>query len=138
MQRSSHRRTSAVTTLAIIGTLALLPSVALGEGSAVGFHPSAIERLVLQEDARRAELARFAAIGGDDALPAMLDARERAMVANASAATRAPLDTATRSGAGGEFAWGAAALGLAAGVAAMCVLLGCGTLIRSPGRLRGV
>ncbi len=37
-----------------------------------------------------------------------------------------------------EFAWGAAALGLGAGVAAMCLLLGCVTLVRSHGRLRSV
>ena len=36
------------------------------------------------------------------------------------------------------FAWGAAALGLGAGVATMCLLLGCVTLVRSHGRLRSV
>lgn len=36
------------------------------------------------------------------------------------------------------FAWGAAVAGLVAGVAAMCVLLGCVTLVRSHGRLRSV
>jgi hypothetical protein len=34
------------------------------------------------------------------------------------------------------FAWGAAAVGLGAGMAAMCVLLACVTLVRNDGRLR--
>ena len=34
------------------------------------------------------------------------------------------------------FAWGAAALGLAAGIAAMCALLACVSLVRHDGRLR--
>jgi hypothetical protein len=37
-----------------------------------------------------------------------------------------------------EFAWGAAVVGLVAGVAAMCVLFGCVTLVRGNGRLRSV
>ena len=35
-----------------------------------------------------------------------------------------------------RFAWGAAALGLGVGVAGMCVVLGCVTLVRHDGRLR--
>jgi hypothetical protein len=34
------------------------------------------------------------------------------------------------------FAWGAAALGVGVGIAAMCALFGCVTLVRSDGRLR--
>ena len=39
---------------------------------------------------------------------------------------------------GDEFAWGAAVLGLGAGIGAMCALFGCVTLVRSHGRLRSV
>jgi hypothetical protein len=34
------------------------------------------------------------------------------------------------------FAWGAAAVGLGVGIAAMCAVLGCVTLVRHDGRLR--
>jgi hypothetical protein len=85
----------------------------------------------------------------------MLDARERALVVRVD--PLADLDPAIRTalaargaesspstvivsspGAAESFAWGAAALGLGAGIAAMCVLLGCVTLARSHGRLRSV
>ena len=36
------------------------------------------------------------------------------------------------------FAWGAAAVGLGTGIAGMCVLFACVTLVRSHGRLRSV
>jgi hypothetical protein len=47
-------------------------------------------------------------------------------------ATAHPAPDATSDG----FAWGAAMLGMLAGVAAMCVALACVTLVRHDGRLR--
>ena len=65
--------------------------------------------------------------------------RTAIVVARTAAVPVTPPVVASTSVTGGdEFAWGAAALGLGAGVAAMCVLLGCVTLVRSNGRLRSV
>ena len=115
-----------------------------------------MERLVKQEDARQAELARYDAIEAQNTLSATLDAREQAMVvrsdpaadldpairtaiaARAATVTTTPTRVASAPAAGDAFAWGAAVLGLGAGIAAMCVLLGCVTLVRSHGRLRSV
>ena len=139
----------------LVAMLALgLPHAALGGDTAP--QPSAIERLVRQENARATELARLDSIADQNELSAMLDAREQAliarpgpadgldpairtaMIARASAAAATPaVDVLSPTGRE-EFAWGAAALGLGAGVAAMCVLLGCVTLVRSHGRLRSV
>ena len=47
-----------------------------------------------------------------------------------------PAAVASIPSAGEGFAWGAAALGLGAGIVATCALLGCVTLVRSDGRLR--
>jgi hypothetical protein len=106
---------------------------AFGDDQGAPPQPSAIERLVRQEDARAPELARFDAIAKQTHRSTMLDARERARasVADTPVAVAPPA-------AGEAFAWRAAALGLAAGIAAMCVLLGCLTLVRSHGRLRSV
>jgi hypothetical protein len=152
--------------LAFVAMLALgITPGALGADSVSPSQPSAIDRLVRQEDARRAELAAYDRFARQHELASMLDARERAMVAGLEAVApavahndRLGIDPAIRTAmlvrvasgptsgavvsatAVGEdaFAWGAAALGLGAGVAAMCVLLGCVTLVRSHGRLRSV
>ena len=155
MHRPSHRSSLAI--LALAAMLALgLPHAALGSGSVAASQPSAIERLVRQERARASELARLDAVASQNELSTMLDAREEAliarpgtadgldpairtaMIARASAAAAAPAVDVPSTAGGEEFAWGAAALGLGAGVAAMCVLLGCVTLVRSHGRLRSV
>lgn len=66
-----------------------------------------------------------------------LDPAIRAAIAARSAeAPTAPDAVVTVPSAEGGFAWGAAALGLGVGAAAMCVLLGCVTLVRNDGRLR--
>ncbi|HSF03365.1 MAG TPA: hypothetical protein VLA62_10150 [Solirubrobacterales bacterium] len=95
--------------------------------------PPAIERLVRQEDARAAELARFEAIAKQNDRSRMLDARERAHASVAATPVAVAPPAASE-----PFAWGAAVLGLGAGIAAMCVLLGCLMLVRSHGRLRSV
>lgn len=155
MHRPSHRWSRAI--LGLVAMLALgLPQAAFGGDSVTASQPSAIERLVRQENARASELARLDAVATQNELATMLDAREQAliarpgpadgldpairaaMIARASAAAGTPAADAPSPAPGEEFAWGAAALGLGAGVAAMCVLLGCVTLVRSHGRLRSV
>ena len=133
MHRRFRRVKDIAMILAPVAMLALgLARPAVADGSAAPAQPSAIERLVRQEDARAAELVRFEAIAKQQDVWATLDARERAMVAG-------PETAPVASPAGGEaFAWGAAALGLTVGIAAMCALLGCLTLVRSHGRLRSV
>jgi hypothetical protein len=110
-----------------------LAGPAFGDDQGASPQPSAIERLVRQEDARAAELARFEAIAKQNDRSPMLDARERARVSVAAT----PVAVAPPAG-GEAFAGGAAALGLAVGIAAMCALVGCLTLVRSHGRLRSV
>jgi len=155
MERRSRIRTC-VATLALAVTLALgVTPAAFGDDSSTPAQPSAIERLMRQERARQAELARYDATARHTEWSAMLEARERAMVvrsdpadldpairtaiaARTAEASAPPTVGVSRPAAGHEFAWGAAALGLGAGIAAMCVLLGCVTLVRSHGRLRSV
>ena len=157
MQRRSHRQRGYASTVAVVALVALgLAPAALGDDRAASSEPSAIERLIRQEDARRIDLATDDATTMQNDLATMLDARERAMVmrpdavsaldpairtamvAHASAAATTGPDVPQATSGADAFAWGAAALGLAAGVAAMCVLLGCVTLVRSHGRLRSV
>ena len=165
MQRRSHRR-GAHGDVALVALVALgLAPAALGDDRAASSEPSAIERLIRQEDARRrtstddattvqntwrrcsmpaserwapedrSDRCRLA----DDAVSALDPAIRTAMVAHASAAATTGPDVPRVADLRTDaFAWGAAALGLAAGVAAMCVLLGCVTLVRSHGRLRSV
>lgn len=117
-----HRLEACAATVVLIATLALFaPAAAFGDTSAAQSQPSAIERLIRQEDARKAELARYDAAARQNPVTASLDARERA--------------TAPPAGDDG-FAWGAAALGLAAGIVGACVLLGAVTLLRGQDRLR--
>lgn len=65
-----------------------------------------------------------------------------AIAARAAEPTRTvaspPLVASASATGGDEFAWGAALVGLGAGIAAMSLLLGCVTLVRSHGRLRSV
>ena len=130
MHRRSHRPRVAASTAALVATLAsAVPAVAAPGAEATASQPSAIERLARQEDARRHELARYDAAARQRRAATLLDARERAMlsrVADLSTATA----VATRDA---GFAWGAAALGMGAGVAGMCVLLGSAALVRGHG-----
>jgi hypothetical protein len=68
----------------------------------------------------------------DTAIRTAIVARTADVTATSASAASVPLVDED------EFAWGAAVLGLGAGVAAMCLLLGCVTLVRSHGRLRSV
>ena len=68
----------------------------------------------------------------DPAIRTAIVARTAEVTATTAAAASVPMIGED------EFAWGAAIVGLAAGAAAMCVLLGCVTLVRSHGRLRSV
>lgn len=165
MQTRSHHVRGCTATAALIATLSLgLAPAAFGENRAAPSQPSTIERLVRQEDARQVELARYDAIADQYTRSMMLDARERAMaagraptaavarddrsgldpairtaiVAHGSVAGATASDPALSPTAGAAFAWSAAAIGLGAGVAFMCILLGCVTLVRSHGRLRSV
>lgn len=133
MHRRFRRMRDIAMILAPVVMLALcLTWPAAAEDPAAPDQSTAIERLVRQEDARAAELARFEAIARQKQLWATLGARERAMVAG-----HETVPVATPSG-DEAFAWGAAALGLGAGIASMCALLGCLTLVRNHGRLRSV
>jgi len=136
MEGSRH---GLATALALVVLISLgLPSMGLGIGADASSQPSAMERLRRQEDARKADLARFAAATTQADAATMRDVRERAMLERPSIAPTAPVEPTTRPGVVDEFDWGAAALGLGAGVAATCALLVCFALVRSPGRLRGV
>ena len=137
MQCSRHGRTGLATALALVVLISLgLPGTGLGADASS--QPSAMERLRRQEDARKADLARFAAAQRQNVAATMRDVRERAMLERPSIAPTAPVEPTARRGVVDEFDWGAAALGLGAGVAATCALLACFALVRSPGRLRGV
>jgi hypothetical protein len=130
-------------TVALVATLALaVAPTALAVRDAPS-QPSAIERLIRQEDAKQGELARYDAAFRQHEQTAALDARERSIVepafraslaGGAVAGTTKPAAEPISSG--NDFAWGAAALGLAVGVAGMCLLLGLVTLVRHDGRLR--
>jgi hypothetical protein len=77
-----------------------------------------------------------------DAVQGLDPAISTAIAARAAEPTRpvtsSPLVASVSATGGDEFAWRAAAIGLGAGIAAMCLLLGCVTLVRSHGRLRSV
>jgi len=112
--RSRHSRGYAAT-LAIVATLAL------------GFTSSASG-----DDWARDRAADAAVQQLDPAIQTALVARAAEFTATPAAATSGPMVNED------EFAWGAAAVGLVAGVATMCLLLGCVTLVRGNGRLRSV
>ena len=155
MNRRSHRSRRWRASLAVAVLAFGVVPAAIGADGAAPSESSTIERLIRQEDARKAELAAFEATARRNELTRMLDGRERAMLVGSETASdaldpairtailaRAPatppvVSLAPRAG-DDDFAWGAAALGLGAGMAVMCVLLGCVTLVRSHGRLRSV
>ena len=104
--------------------------VALVAMLALGVVPSA-----LGDDWARDRSAADAVQQLDPAIRAAIAARP---VESTGVATSRPAVVSAAVAGDDEFAWGAAAVGLGAGVAAMCLLLGCVTLVRSHGRLRSV
>lgn len=87
------------------------------------------------DDWARDRVAADAVQGLDPAIRAAIAAR----AAEPTRIATSPSRVASESAPGGDaFAWGAALVGLGAGVAAMSLLLGCVTLVRSHGRLRSV
>jgi hypothetical protein len=113
MQCRSHHSSGYAATLALVAMLAL----------ALGLAPTAFG-----DDWARDRAAATAVQELDPAI-------RIAMVGAAAAAPTTSIVATAPDGDDG-FAWGAAALGLGAGVIAMCALLGCVTLVRSHGRLR--
>jgi hypothetical protein len=83
----------------------------------------------LGDDWARAREERVAVQGLDPAIRAAIAARS---AVPAPATATLPRVSPSDDG----FAWGAAALGLATGIAAMCAVLACVSLVRSDGRLR--
>jgi serine/threonine protein phosphatase PrpC len=139
MQRGSHRLQASVATVALAAMFALdAAPAAVGDARAAASQPSAVERLTRQEDARRTELARYDAVARQNAVSAMLGARERALIPHTAEATTATSVVGRASAGDDGFAWGAAAVGLGAGIVAMTALLGCVALLRSTGRLHSV
>jgi hypothetical protein len=67
---------------------------------------------------------------------ASLDPAIRTAIAQRAVDTTPTADTAVAPQVADGFAWGAAALGLGTGIAAMCAVFGCVTLVRHDGRLR--
>lgn len=112
------RRTSRLALAAFVLTLAL------------GIAPTAFG-----DDWARDRAAADAVQGLDPAIRTAIAAR---VVEPARMATSPAVMVSAPATEGDEFSWGAAAVGLGAGVAAMCLLLGCVTLVRSHGRLRSV
>jgi hypothetical protein len=130
MHRRSNRLRPAAAIVALVAILASgVPAAAAPDVEATPSQPSAIERLARQEDARRHELARYDAAARQRGAATLLDARERAMV---SRVANLPTATAAEPRDAG-FAWGAAALGMGAGIAGMCVLIGSATVLRGHG-----
>jgi hypothetical protein len=101
-------------------------TIALTTILALGLAPAA-----LGDDWARERAAVARAVDGlDPAIRTAVAARSSEVAT--SPAVVVPTPPAVDEG----FAWGAAALGLGAGIAGMCVLLGCVTLVRHDGRLR--
>jgi hypothetical protein len=110
---SLHGLARVVATAGAVATLALgLASSALGDDWA----RDRASALVVQEPLDPAIRTAIAARGSDVPAPS-------AVVASVAASDDG-------------FAWGAAAIGLGVGIAAMCLLIGCVTLVRNDGRLR--
>jgi hypothetical protein len=74
----------------------------------------------------------------DAAMQQLDPAIRTAIVARTAEVTATPAAAVAAAVGEDEFAWGAAVVGLVAGVAVMCVLFGCVTLVRGNGRLRSV
>ena len=139
MHRRSHHLQASLATIALVAILALgAAPAAFGDARAAASQPSAIERLLRQEDARRTELARYDAVATQNEVSRMLDAREQALHPFTTAGSTATSTVGQGSAGGRGFAWGAAAVGLGAGIAAMLALLGCVALARSTGRPQSV
>jgi|SRR5688572_14759465 hypothetical protein len=119
------RITTCVATLAFAMTLVLV-TPALGDDA------SSIEWSTMLEARERSMAVRPDPTAGLD--PAI----RTAITSRTAETSAAPTAVVSAPAVGDEFAWGAAALGLGAGIAAMCFLLGCVTLVRSHGRLRSV
>ncbi len=115
MQHPSHRTSRFTAIAAVVAILSL--SVA----------PAAFGDAWARDGAAGATVQQL-----DPAIRTAIVARTADVTATSPSAASVPLVDED------EFAWGAAALGLGAGVAAMCLLLGCVTLVRSNGRLRSV
>jgi hypothetical protein len=98
----------------------------LAAALALGVVPSAFG-----DDWARDRAAATALDGLDPAIRTAIAAEAADAATTPAVVVSTPVD-------GEAFAWGAAALGLGAGIAAMCVLLGCVTLVRGHGRLRSV
>jgi hypothetical protein len=124
--------------------LALVPT-AFGDGWARD-RADAVAMQSLDPALRTAIAARSAALalgvdgshgGVKTGVAEGLDPAVRAAIAARSAAPAPVSETLPRvSPPDDGFAWGAAALGLATGIAAMCALLACVSLVRHDGRLR--
>lgn len=102
-------------------------ALVLAASSALGLAPAAFG-----DDWARDRAAVVGAI--EDLDPAI----RTAVVARTSESPATPPVVASAPAVDDGFAWGAAAIGLGVGVAAMCVVLGSVTLVRSHGRLRSV
>jgi hypothetical protein len=115
MQRRSRHSRGNAAILAVVAMLALgVPPAAFGD------------------DWARDRAADAAMQQLDPAIRTAILARTAEITATPATAVSVPMVDED------EFAWGAAVVGLVAGVAAMCVLFGCVTLVRGNGRLRSV
>ena len=101
----------------IVVTVVLAASVAFGFASAAR-----------ADEWARDEVAAKASSSLDPAIRTAIAARQLHTDTAAVNAQATTLDEG--------FAWGAAALGVGVGIAAMCALFGCVTLVRHDGRLR--
>jgi hypothetical protein len=115
MQRRSRHSRGYAATVAVVAMLAL------------GVTPAAFG-----DDWARDRAADAAMQQLDPAIQTAMVARTAEVTSTPAAAASVPIVDED------QFAWGAAVVGLVAGVAAMCALLGCVTLVRSHGRLRSV
>jgi hypothetical protein len=102
----------------IVVAVALVATVAFGFASTAH-----------ADDWARDELAAEALASLDPAIRTAVAARQLDAAATAGVDVSTPVVDE-------GFAWGAAALGVGVGVAAMCALYGCVTLLRHDGRLR--
>jgi hypothetical protein len=112
MHRSLHRLTRLMATVALVATAALgVASTALADDWA---RDRADARAVQEVD------------------PAI----RTAIAAHSTEAASPPVAAVSAPALDDGFAWGAAALGLVAGIVGTCVLVGCVNLVRHDGRLR--
>ena len=159
MQRSSHRLSGTATILALVATLALglVPTAALGDDGGAQERAATARAIEELDPAIRAALiARTSKTPTAPAIVGVIPAtsgsysggpdRRYAALAYPESDTTAPASGAGAVGGADRpdappvtedgFAWRAAALGLAVGIAGMFLGLGCVTLARQHGRLR--